>query len=62
MPPILPKRCPNCASRCVKTGTDLAYWKCGSCGWTDNPAALQPAQEAAVETAAVAETQPESGA
>ena len=42
MPPILPKRCPNCATRCEKTGENLAYWKCPSCGWTDDPAVLQP--------------------
>lgn len=42
MPPILPKRCPNCATRCEKTGENLAYWKCPTCGWTDDPAVLQP--------------------
>lgn len=62
MPPILPKRCPNCAARCVKTGTDLAYWLCPTCGWTDDPAVLQPAQEAAAETAVVTEALPEPGA
>ena len=42
MPPILPKRCSNCAARCAKTGENLAYWACPTCGWTDDPAALQP--------------------
>ncbi|MFC6751490.1 hypothetical protein ACFQE3_20335 [Deinococcus aquaticus] len=46
----------------MKTGEHLAYWRCGNCGWTDDPAALQPAQEAVVETAAVAETPLDSGA
>ena len=53
MPPILPKRCPNCATRCTKTGTDLAYWLCPNCGWTDDPAVLQPLDAPTVVSAEV---------
>lgn len=51
MPPILPKRCPNCATRCVKTGENLAYWACPNCGWTDDPAVLQPLSTPTAESA-----------
>lgn len=40
MPLVLPKRCPNCATRAVKT--ERGYWLCPACGWTDDPATLQP--------------------
>lgn len=48
MPLVLPKRCPNCGRKCVKT--PASYWLCdpttGGCGWTDDPSALQPAEAA----------------
>lgn len=40
MPLVLPKRCPNCATRCTKTTT--GYWRCPACGWTDDPALSPP--------------------
>lgn len=46
MPLNLPKRCPNCARRVVKTAS--GSWLCdpvpGGCGWTDDPRVLQPLQ------------------
>ncbi|GAA5513664.1 hypothetical protein Dcar01_02408 [Deinococcus carri] len=44
MPLVLPKRCPNCGRRCVRN--ERGYWLCdpaaGGCGWTDDPATVQP--------------------
>lgn len=37
MPLVLPKRCPNCATKIPAKDAD-GYWTCPSCGWTDRPA------------------------
>lgn len=47
MPLVLPKRCPNCGRKCIKT--PAGYWLCdpaaSGCGWTDDPATIQPTPE-----------------
>lgn len=41
--PTLPKRCPRCATRAVRTESD--HWRCPNCGWTDDPALAVPLEQ-----------------